>query len=476
MGLITLCAGVFGFAITFSCSGINLAVTRLISANLATDGHRCSSIMRSAVAYCLFFSLSAGVVLFALAEPIATSLLNERALLPSIRLFALSLCPISLSSAFNGYFCAVRRAYKSVIAQFFEQGIRISLVSYFVLILAPYGVGASCVAVIGGGVVSEIGALLLSILLYLHDKKRNFNGISQVRENQLASIGAVALPVAISSYVRSALSTIEHLAIPWGLRKCGIDYERSLASYGILHGMVVPLLLFPSAVLGAFSSLLVPELSSAKELCDFKKIRYIVSRVFSVSLLFSLGISGIFISFSYELGYFLYSSYEAGEYIRLLAPLIPLMYLDGAVDAMLKGLGEQIYTMRVNIADSLISVLLIVLLLPRMGMSGYVVIIFITELLNTSLSIIKLLNLTGVKAPVFRWIIKPLITVILSTFIVRLLVDFNILGSLFGLVPYGKGYVAIEIGLCAIFYIIISYIIGAISKDDIRLAKRLFGR
>ncbi len=473
MGLITLCSGIYGFAITFACSGINLAITRLISADIATNGGRSGKIMRCAIIYCLFFSISASVILFSCANFIGEGILGDARVTPSIKLFAFSLCPISISSALNGYFCAVRRVYKNVIAQFFEQGVRISVVSYLLLILAHHGLEFSCVAVIGGGVISEFASFVVSFVLYLFDKKIHFTKQSTNNGGELKKIGAIALPVAISAYVRSALSTIEHLAIPWGLRRCGIDYQTSIASYGILHGMVVPLLLFPSAVLSAFSSLLVPELSSAKELGDTKRIKYIVSKVFAVSLLFSLGISGIFVSFSYELGYFLYGSYEAGEYIRLLSPLIPLMYLDGAVDAMLKGLGEQLYTMRVNITDSIISVLLIIILLPNFGISGYVVIIFITELFNTSFSIIKLLNVTNIKTPIVKWVLKPLLTIVLSTLLVRFLVDFNILTNLFGVVPYGKGFVFMEICLSAIFYLLISLIIGAISKEDIDLAKRL---
>lgn len=469
MGLISLCSGIYGFAITLACSGINLAVTRLVSADLERGGKRCSAIMRSAIIYCLFFSLSASILLFFGAEAIGSVLLGDERVIPSIKLFAFSLCPISISSALNGYFCASRRVYKNVIAQFLEQGVRLSVVSYFVLILAPRGLDWACVAVIGGGVISEISSALVSFILYLIDKRLHLSSSSVKRGGELSDIGKIALPVAISAYVRSALTTIEHLAIPWGLRRCGLDYQSSIASYGILHGMVVPLLLFPSAVLSAFSSLLVPELSGAKELGDKERIRYIVSRVFYVSLLFSLGVSGIFVSFSYELGYFLYGSYEAGEYIRLLSPLIPLMYLDGAVDAMLKGLGEQLYCMRVNISDSIVSVLLIVLLLPRLGISGYVVIIFITELLNTSLSIIKLLNITGIKTPLIKWVLKPLATVILSTLVVRFLVDKGFLTSVLGIVPYGKGFVFIEIGLCAIFYLIFSRITGAISRKELPL-------
>ncbi len=240
--------------------------------------------------------------------------------------------------------------------------------------------------------------------------------------------------------------------------------------------MVIPLLLFPSAMLGAFSSLLVPELSEAHACGNRVRVKYIVSRVFALSLLFSVGVSGAFVSFSYEIGMFLYGSAEAGEYIRLLAPLIPLMYLDGAVDAMLKGLGEQLYTMRVNISDSLISVLLIVLLLPRLGITGYVAVIFITEVFNTSFSIIKLLNLTGVSTPITKWVLKPLLSIILSTFATRLLFDFGIMARLFGIVSYGKLYLLLEIGITALLYLIISRIIGTITKDDIKWGKHLISQ
>ena len=68
------------------------------------------------------------------------------------------------------------------------------------------------------------------------------------------------------------------------------------------------------------------------------------------------------------------------------------------VDCMLKGLGEQLYCMRVNIVDSLISIILIFTLLPMYGIRGYVAVIFITELINTSFSILKLINITNIKS------------------------------------------------------------------------------
>jgi stage V sporulation protein B len=263
---------------------------------------------------------------------------------------------------------------------------------------------------------------------------------------------SIALPVAISTYVRSALLTIEHLAIPWGLKKSGASAAMAMSSYGVLHGMVFPILLFPSAVDSAFASLLIPELSSANEQGDKMRINGIVTRVFYLSLLFSVAVSGIFTCFSREIGMLIYNSAEAGELIRLLSPLIPLMYLDTAVDSMLKGLGEQLYTMRVNIADAFLSVVLVVTLLPFIGIKGYVITIFLMELFNTSLSIIKLLSITNIKTPIARWVFIPLFCVIISTVLTRLLFGSLALAS-FIVGHFGNKMLLLsEIILCILIY------------------------
>lgn len=507
MGLLTLVSSVYGFAITFASSGINLAVVRLVSSALPYDEKRCDfdkksdlsvkKIMRCALLYCFIFASVASVVLFISAENIGVLLLNDRRTVRSLRLLSFTLIPISVSSALNGYFCAVRRVYKNVCVQVCEQAVKIFAVTALLLTIAPSGLEYACIAVVGGGAVSEAACVSVNALLYFFDRKihnksksekekcnvilsntvlcRNFtyrkaSGFNEIGFSQVFS---AAFPIAVGAYVRSALLTIEHLAIPWGLKRSGVGVEDALASYGILHGMVFPLLLFPSAVLGAFSSLLVPELSSSQSQGDTARIKYIVSRVFSAALLFSVGVAGVFICFSYEIGTYLYQSAQAAEFIKMLSPLIPLMYLDGAVDTMLKGLGHQLYTMRVNIADSAVSIILILTLLPSFGIQGYIVVIFITELFNTSFSIIKLLNVTNVKTPVVKWVIKPLITVILSTLFSRILFDFNIITKITGISLTGKPLAFFEISITAVMYVILSFVIGAISKDDVKWAKSL---
>jgi stage V sporulation protein B len=200
-----------------------------------------------------------------------------------------------------------------------------------------------------------------------------------------------------------------------------MDHSSALAAYGVVQSMALPVLLFPCALLWSFAGLLVPEVTESHVQKDMTRIRFMMQRVFSLTLFFAIGTSGIMIAFSDILGSILYQNTEVSHIIRLLSPLIPIMYIDSATDAMLKGLGQQVYCMKVNIVDSLLSVVFVLILIPRMGIYGYILTIYITELMNASLSIVRLLDIGKLKPPVISWVIKPLLCIIGATCVGRLL-------------------------------------------------------
>ena len=90
------------------------------------------------------------------------------------------------------------------------------------------------------------------------------------------------------------------------------------------------------------------------------------------------------------LGLAVYKSGEAGHYIRLLAPLVPVMYTDMTIDGCLKGLGQQVWSMGINILDALTGLLLVWWLLPKYALAAYIGIIYFTEILNFVLSLLRL--------------------------------------------------------------------------------------
>lgn len=74
----------------------------------------------------------------------------------------------------------------------------------------------------------------------------------------------IALPLAFSAYARSALSTLEHLLVPRGLKSAGFSADRALSGYGTIQGMVMPIISFPACFLMALSELMIPELTEAQ--------------------------------------------------------------------------------------------------------------------------------------------------------------------------------------------------------------------
>ena len=429
MGLLTLVMSVYGLSVTVAASGVNLAAVQLTARalavseeeNFATGSARLRRVMGGCIAYSLCFGIGAAILLFLLSDGIGTHLLGDARTVPSLRVLAISLPAISLSSALAGYFTGVRRVYKNAIISVAEQFVKITLTACTLMLFAPAGIEYACLAVVGGGAVAEGGSLLLSWLLYIRDSLRCKKGKSTSLPPAFPQVFRTAFPVAVGAYARQGLVSAEHLAIPWGFRKNGASAAEALASYGTLHGMVYPLVFFPSAVLSAASGLLVPEFAEFHARGDRERIRSTAAWVMRLSLLFSIGVSGIFISFAYEIGSGLYPGTDAAALLARIAPLIPVMYLDATVDSMLKGLGEQVYCMRVNIIDSLCCLVLVVLLLPRFGLGGYFLTQYLCELLNATLSITRLLHVTDLHPRVGQWVFYPLFCVIAATSAVRFL-------------------------------------------------------
>ncbi len=476
MGLYSLVTSVYLFAVTLASSGVSLAVTRLVSEELGRGDHRgVITAMRRCTAYALCFGIASFTLLFFGAGFISEHILHDMRTYRSLRVLSVALPFISLSNVFSGYFGAVRRVAKSASANLIEQFVKIALTVMLLSAFVDRGIEAATLALVIGSAASEALSFLYLIVFYYFDKKRHLHGASPKQDASMTHrMFEISLPIALSSYLRSGLVTIEHILIPIGLRKSGADYSTALASYGTIHGMVFPLILFPSAVCSTFAGLIVPELSelaaSYKTVYKNKHICYIVKRSLTLALFFGIGTAGILLSFAEPLGLAVYNSHEAASYIRIFAPLIPVMYLDTTVDGMLKGLGQQLHSMLYNIIDASLSVILVWSLVPRIGVMGYVVCIFITELVNLSFSLSRLMTVTGTSVPILKAILGPILCIAGATSLSMIVLksqehrELPTMLLVFGII------------LCASLYLILLRTIGAVNKEDSSWLKKILKR
>lgn len=406
MGLLQLLLSVYYFATNLAVSGCNLAATRLLSERAAPV--RC--IMRKCLALCVGCGTAAGAGLYGAAPLLGEKLLGDARTVPSLRILALGLPLLAISCCCRGYFLAVRRTVCPSLGQVVEQ-MTVWLGTAAVLPLcARRGLTASCCAIAAAMTAGELaGNLWIVFFTRKSIRTRPPYRDESARHDAVSTrqILHIAAPVALGYDLRSALIAVENVLVPAGLKQCGRSYAESLASYGVVKGMALPTVQFPAAFLTAFSLLLIPEVAQSRAAGRPDEIRAMAQRVFRLCLAFSTFVTGGFLVFGNELGQILYCSADAGRAMRILCPLAPLMYLDSIVDAMLKGLDEQVYSLKVNLSDSCIRIVLMIVLLPRFGIGGYLAALTCSIVYNSLLSITRLVRQSGLRVRFWDWLVCP---------------------------------------------------------------------
>lgn len=420
MGLYTLVMSVYSLAVTVAIFGMSLACTRLVAEESAVLNHKgIKYSVKQCVCFGIFFGILSGSVIFVFANFIGTKILQNPLTIISLRAFGVCLPFLSVSAILNGYFTATGRIAKSSAVQFAELFTKIIATTIFLNIIFPKTLEFSCFSIVLAGTVAETLSCLYNTVIYIVDSRRyKDKGTTKGITKRIVKI---AFPVALSSCLKSGLSTIKHILIPIQLKKSGLSSVQALSGYGIIQGMVMPVIMFPSAIILSFSSLILPEFSQLYAKNSSKKIADSISKTFKITLLFSIGITGIFIYYSNFLGQWIYKSVQAGYYIRLVAPVTAIMYLDFVTDSILKGLNQQIGVVKINIIDTVMCIILIYLILPAYSTAGYIFVIFVSEIINGVLSVSMLIRTADFEFKFINWILKPIVAVFSSGMCVHLI-------------------------------------------------------
>ena len=454
VGTFSLIMSVYLFAITIATSGINLATTRIISEAIAKNSP--ATELKKASLTCIKFGLILGLISFASANYICKTWLHGKVSPVTIYFIASALPFISMSSAINGYFCANRKVIKSASAQILENLIKIFATGSLLTIFLPKGLEYACLALIIGDFISEVVSFLYIFLLYKLDV-RKLNLYRTNSNSYTKRILQICTPVAVTSYIKSALSTLKQMLIPSKLESSGLSCSEALSKYGIINGMTMPIFMFPSLILNSFSGLLVPEVSHFYVKNNIDKINKMISIIFKLTILFSICTTGIFITFSDSISFAIYKNYTVANYLKVLSPLVLFIYLDSIIDSILKGLNKQVSIMLCNICDLFISISFILLLLPTKGVTGYIIIIYISELFNFSVSITQLYKVTHFKFDFKNWILKPMASVFVSCFLLKKLVQTALLS-----VPT----LVLDILIFVLIYIVVLVFSGLTKSGD----------
>ncbi len=466
IGLYQLVFSVYMFAATFATSGICTAVTRLVSEELVIgDKTGVKRIIKRCVELSCVIAIITIAVLYFGAEFISINILHEARATLSLKILAFSLPFMGICSCIKGYFMARRKASPSSSSQLLEQVVRIVII---MLIIGKYDnlkLEYACAAVFLGDTLAEAASCFYVYIRYRLDfkKLKITTPVTRAPYKLLPAISHIALPITTGRYLNSLLRMIENILVPLCLTNSAMG-GNGISLFGMIKGMALPILFFPSTLLGALSTLLLPEISEAAIRGRKAVVQSIAYRIIKITSIISIIFSALFLVSGRQLGMLIYKSADVGFLLCALSPIIPFMYLDAICDGILKGLDQQKFTFRTSVGDSAIRIILILLFLNRWGIYGFIGIMYFSNFLTGFLNTRRLIKISGLKLNLTYTFFLP----ICGAFSICLSINalLNLLPQLSNLI-----YTIILCVVCVILYLAYLLMLGIVDYDDLRFIK-----
>ncbi len=392
IGLLQLVMSVGSLAMVVGMAGIRTA-TMYLAAEERGKGTimNLPRVLSACIGYSLICSATVAIAVTLFAPVLAGKWIGNANTEPAIRLIAIYLPVNCLCGVMVGFFTGINKIKTLAAVEIAEQICCMVCTITLLRFWAGHDPYKSCLAVILGSGIGACLTLATLSLLRLLQRQRPGAPIP-VTTRLLRS----AVPLALADDLRTGISTVENLMVPKRLALFPGTVS-ALASFGIVCGMVFPILTFPMAILFGLTELIIPELARCNAAGSGQRIQYLIKKCLRIALLFGALCSGILYLCADNLSMKLYNEPMAGTYLKWFAPLAIMLYCDSMTDAMIKGLGQQKISVLFNITTNIMDVAFLFVLLPKFGIAGYFFSFLVTHLINFLLSLRHLLKISKVR-------------------------------------------------------------------------------
>lgn len=396
IGLLQLIMGVGGFAMVAGMAGIRTTAMYLTAEELGKQKKENTRwVLSSCFLYSILCSGCVSIVLYSFAPQIADRWIGDLQAITPLRLYSAVLPLFCLCGVMTGYFTAANKIGTLAIIEVAEQLCSMAVTIIALTFWGGTDAGRACQCILFGSGFGACVTLLCLIFLRFRENSPKCPEIAVA-----SRLVNAAIPLALADILKSGINTGENLMVPKRLKQ-NRSVADPLAAFGMVSGMVFPVLMFPACILYALAELLIPELARCSAAGSISRIRYLVRRSLKVTMLYGLLFGGLMFLMAEPLCLKLYDSTTAAYYLQQYALLIPMLYCDAVIDAMTKGLGQQKVCVQYNILTSALDVAFLFLLLPKFGMAGYFASFLITHLINFLLSLNRLLKISDVVIPFY---------------------------------------------------------------------------
>lgn len=390
-GIYMLITPTFTLLMSLATLGFPVAISKLVAEGKKNN----KNLVLSLIPITLIINIIIIFFLLLTSKYISNNLLHEKRCYYALISIGFVLPFISISSILRGYFFGKEKMIPHVISNITEDLIRLIILILFLPSYMKKGIEFAVAFVILVNIISEITSILILLLFIPKKIKINIKDIKPKKENIIETFN-IAIPTTGSRIIGTIGFFLEPIILTYALTIAGYTNKFIINEYGIISGYILPLILLPSFFTLAISEALIPSISKAYINKNYKYILKKIKIAISLSLLIGIPATIVFEIFPNIPMKIIYNTNKGINYLKILAPIALLHYIQSPLTATLQAMGKAKESMLGTLGGTIIRLITLLLFsLLKIKMWGLIIaistnIIFVT--IHQALKIKKIIK------------------------------------------------------------------------------------
>lgn len=418
-----------------TCGGTATALSKVVSEkNSQRNTSELYKSVTASISFFAFWTILVSIFVAIFAPSLASGALKDIRSYPAILAFIPALIFVAMGSVLKGYFYGMQNTTFPAGIDIIEKSIRVVVLIFVVSGLKKYGLKYQVCGAIIAITAGELSSftLLYSFYRKMRAEVKRYTGIPDNIFQIIANVLSISLPLCINGFLSSLLGTFVAVMIPRRLQTAGFTRESSLALYGKASGMAMTIILFPSIIIGAISTVLVPVISEASTIRSMDSVNRKMNAALRVTTAVAAASAGLFFSIPDELGKLFYSRNDLGNIIFSLSFGVIFAYIEATLFGILNGLGKQGALLKNSVIMSAADIILLYIFvgMPGIGIYGYGIDFVISPLIGCILNAMEIKKATDAVINLGEILAYPTITSFIEIIFLK-----NIRGIVYSVMP-----------------------------------------
>ena len=336
----------------------------------------------SAIILALFINILIIIFLNCFSNFISTNLLHEKRTYYGLIAIGAVLPFISISSILRGYFFGKQKMIPHVLSNVIEDITRLFIILLFVPLFLLKGIEFAVMFVILSNIASEF----VSILVFFFFLPKNFKLRKKdfIMNKNIKNVLKISIPTTLSRLIGSIGYFFEPIIITTVLINVGYTNDFIVNEYGIITGYIMPLITLPSFFTNAISQALIPTISYSYSNNHKSYVKNKIKQAIFISLLIGIPVTIIFTFFSELPLKLIYNTNLGINYLRAIAPISLLFYIQSPIASSLQAMGKAKEAMKGTLFSMILRVsILFIFSHFKIGLWGLIIATSSNMIFNT---------------------------------------------------------------------------------------------